>query len=180
MDDPKTLLAVALHQAPADLVVRGGILANVYTGELLEGWGVAVAGTRIATIGPEVERCIGPATTVIDAGGQIIAPGFIDGHAHLDCIHRLDLYLAAAIPTGLTTLITETSNFSSVGGYPALAAFLGTLPHMPITVLATAPAISYLLSDRGDGQSMISTEEMAQLLEEPSVVGLGEVYWSTI
>lgn len=180
LDDPKSLLAVALHQAPADLVVRGGILANVYTGELLEGWGVAVAGTRIATIGPEVERCIGPATTVIDAGGQIIAPGFIDGHAHLDCIHRLDLYLAAAIPTGLTTLITETSNLSSVGGYPALAAFLGRLPQMPVTVFATAPAISYLLSDRGDGQPMVSTEEMAQLLEEPSVVGLGEVYWPAI
>lgn len=180
LDDPKSLLAVALHQAPADLVVRGGILANVYTGELLEGWGVAVAGTRIATIGPEVERCIGPATTVIDAGGQIIAPGLIDGHAHLDCIHRLDLYLAAAIPTGLTTLITETSNFSSVGGYPALAAFLGRLPQMPVTVFATAPAISYLLSDRGDGQPMLSTEEMAQLLEEPSVVGLGEVYWPAI
>ncbi len=89
--DPAALLAVALGQAPADLVVRGGILANVYTGELLEGWGVAVAGTRIASIGPEVERCIGPATTVIDAQGQIIAPGFIDGHTHLDCIHRLDL-----------------------------------------------------------------------------------------
>ncbi|MBI2002344.1 MAG: adenine deaminase [candidate division NC10 bacterium] len=180
MDDPKTLLAVALYRAPADLVVRGGILANVYTGELLEGWGVATLGTRIATIGPEVERCIGPATTVIDAGGQIIAPGFIDGHAHLDCIHRLDLYLAAAIPTGLTTLITETSNLSSVGGYPALAAFLGALPQMPVTVLATAPAISYLLSDRGDGEPMISTEEMAQVLEEPGVAGLGEVYWPAI
>lgn len=177
MDDPKTLLAVALGQAPADLVVRGGILANVYSGELLEGWGVAVSGSRIASVGPEMERCVGPATTVIDAGGQIIAPGFIDGHAHLDCIHRLDLYLAAAVPTGLTTLITETNNLGSVGGSPAMAAFIGRLPQMPVTVLATAPAIAYLHSDRGDGQPMVSTEEMAQLLEEPVVVGLGEVYW---
>ena len=180
MDDAGTLLAVALGQRPADLVVQGGILANVYTGEFLEGWGVAVAGTRIASVGPEVERSIGPATTVIEAQGRIIAPGFVDGHTHLDCIHRLDLYLASAIPTGLTGLITETSFLCSVGGYPALAAFLAYLPHLPITAFATAPMISYLLSDRGDGQPMITLEEMARLLEEPEVVGLGEVYWPAI
>ena len=180
LDDAETLLAVALGRRPADLVVHGGILANVYTGEFLEGWGVAVAGTRIASVGPEVERSIGPATTVIEAQGRIIAPGFVDGHTHLDCIHRLDLYLAAAIPTGLTGLITETSYLASVGGYPALAAFLAYLPLLPITALATAPMISYLLSDRGDGQPMITLEEMARLLEEPEVVGLGEVYWPAI
>ena len=180
MDDSESLLAVALGRQPADLVVRGGILANVYTGELLEGWGVAVAGTRIASIGPEAERHIGPDTTVIDAQGRIVAPGFIDGHTHLDCIHRLDHYLAAAIPTGLTTLITETGQLSTVGGYPALAAFLGQLPRLPVTAFATAPTISYLLSDRGDGEPMITTEEMARLLEEPGVVGLGEVYWPAL
>ncbi len=180
MDDAGTLLAVALGRRPADLVVHGGILANVYTGEFLEGWGVAVAGTRIASVGPEVERSIGPATTVIEAQGRIIAPGFLDGHTHLDCIHRLDLYLASAIPTGLTGLITETSYLASVGGYPAVAAFLAYLPHLPITAFATAPMISYLLSDRGDGQPMITLEEMARLLEEPEVVGLGEVYWPAI
>ncbi len=180
MDEAGILLAVALGQRPADLVVHGGILANVYTGEFLEGWGVAVAGTRIASVGPEVERSIGPATTVIEAQGRIIAPGFLDGHTHLDCIHRLDLYLASAIPTGLTGLITETSYLASVGGYPAVAAFLAYLPHLPITAFATAPMISYLLSDRGDGQSMITLEEMARLLEEPAVTGLGEVYWPAI
>lgn len=179
-DDPATLVAVALGKAPADLVVRGGVLANVYTGELQEGWGVAVAGARIALVGPEVEHCIGPATRIIDATDQVIAPGFIDGHTHLDCIHRLDSYLAAAIPTGLTALITETSAVSNVGGYPALAAFLAALSDLPITVFATAPVISYLRSDRGDGSPMVTAEEMARLLEEPAVLGLGESYWPAV
>jgi adenine deaminase len=127
-----------------------------------------------------MERHIGPATTVIDAERRILAPGFIDAHTHLDCIHRLDQYLLAAIPTGLTTLITETNHLSTVGGYPALADFLAQLPRLPITAFATAPVISCLLSDRGDGAPMITTEEMARLLEEPAVVGLGEVYWPMI
>lgn len=173
-------MAVGLGRAPADLVVHGGILANVYTGELLEHWGVAIAGQRIALVGPEAERCIGPATTVIDASGQVIAPGFIDGHTHLDWLHRLDHYLAAAVPLGLTTVITETSYLSNVGGYPALVAFLSRLGYLPVTVLGTAPTISYLLSDRGDGSPMITTEEMAELLEEPRIAGLGEIYWPAV
>jgi adenine deaminase len=83
-DDPHHLVRVALQETPADLVVLGGTLANVYTGELLDGWGVAVSGSRIALTGPEAERCVGEATTVVEARGQVIAPGFIDAHTHLD------------------------------------------------------------------------------------------------
>jgi len=176
--DPATLVAVALGERPADLVVRGGTLANVYTGELLPGWGVAVAGSRIALIGPEAEACIGPRTVVVEADGDVIAPGFLDAHTHLDYLARLDHYLAAAIPTGLTAVVTETAALGIVGGLPAVEAFLGAFPSLPVTVLATAPTIAYLLADRGDGHSTIGDEEMARLLEEPAVVGLGEVYWS--
>lgn len=179
-DDARRLVRVALGREPADLVVRGGILANVYTGELLEGWGVAVAGSRIALVGPEAESCAGPETTVIEARGQTIAPGVLDGHTHLDYMHRLDRYLETAIPTGLTAFVTETATLCNVGGYPALATFLGFLECLPITAFATAPTISYCCSDRGDGRPKITSEEMARLLEEPSVVGLGEIYWPLI
>jgi adenine deaminase len=179
-DSREDLLRVASGERPADLVVRGGILANVYTGELLEGWGVAVAGSRIALIGPEADACIGASTTVIEARGQVIAPGFVDGHTHLDFLHRLDRYLEAAIPTGLTAFVTETPVLCTVGGFPAVEAFLTHLARLPITAFATAPAISYLCSDRGDGRPMITLEEMARLLEEPAVLGLGEIYWPAL
>jgi adenine deaminase len=179
-DDAARLVRVALGQHPADLVVRGGVLANVYTGELLAGWGVAVAGSRIALVGPEAESCIGPDTRIIEARGQVIAPGFLDGHTHLDYVQRLDRYLEAAIPTGLTAFVTETPALCNVGGYPAVAAFLAYFPHLPITGFATAPTISYFCSDRGDGRPMITLEEMARLLEEPAVLGLGEIYWPLV
>ena len=179
-DDATRLVQVALGRQPADLVVRGGVLANVYTGELLEEWGVAVAGSRVALVGPEAESCIGPDTTVIEARGQVIAPGFMDGHTHLDYIHRLDRYLDVAIPTGLTAFVTETPALCNVGGFPAVAALLASLPLLPITAFATAPTIAYLTSDRGDGQPSITLEEMARLLEEPAVLGLGEIYWPMV
>lgn len=179
-DSREALLQVAVGERPADLVVRGGALANVYTGEVLDGWGVAVAGSRIALIGPEVESCVGPSTTVIEARGQVIAPGFVDGHTHLDFLHRLDRYLESAIPTGLTAFVTETPVLCAAGGLPAVEAFLAHLSRLPITGFATAPTIAYLCSDRGDGQPMITLEEMARLLEEPAVLGLGEIYWPAL
>jgi adenine deaminase len=51
---------------------------------------------------------------------------------------------------------------------------------LPITVFGTAPTICYLVSDRGDGYPRITGEEMARLLEEPGVIGLGEVYWPAL
>lgn len=44
---------------------------NVYTEELLAGWGVAVADGRVAAIGPEVESLAGPSTARLDLGGDI-------------------------------------------------------------------------------------------------------------
>jgi adenine deaminase len=179
-DSRDALLHVAAGKRPADLVVRGGVLANVYTGELLDGWGVAAAGSRIALIGPDADSCIGPSTTVVEARGQVIAPGFVDGHTHLDFLHRLDRYLESAIPTGLTAFVTETPVLCAAGGFPAVEAFLAHLARLPITGFATAPTIAYLCSDRGDGQPTITLEEMARLLEEPAVLGLGEVYWPAL
>jgi adenine deaminase len=179
-DSREGLLRVASGERPADLVVRGGTLANVYTGELLDGWGVAVAGRRIALIGPEADACIGPDTTVIEAGGQVIAPGFVDGHTHLDFLHRLDRYLEKAIPTGLTAFVTETPVLCTVGGVPAVEAFLAHLARLPITGFATVPSISYLCSDTGGGQPRVTLEEVARLLEDPAVLGLGEIYWPAL
>jgi adenine deaminase len=163
--------------APADLVVRGGTLLNVYTGELLDGWGAAVRGERILAVGPDLSHTIGPETEIVEARGKYLTPGLIEGHTHLDNIQSLHEFLHVAIPQGLTTVITELVHAANVGGAEAFRAFLAGLEGLPILVYTTAPSISLLCSDRGDGQPVISSEEMADLLEHPLVLGLGEIYW---
>jgi predicted amidohydrolase YtcJ len=46
---------------------------------------VAIASDRILVVGTnaEVRRTIGSGTRVIDAGGRLVIPGFIEGHGHL-------------------------------------------------------------------------------------------------
>ena len=77
------LMKVALAEAEADLAIVNGAILNVYTGEVLNGDTVLIKGERIAYVGQNANKSIGPATKVIDATGKTLIPGFIDGHTHL-------------------------------------------------------------------------------------------------
>ena len=81
--DVRKLADTALGEHPADLVVKDGILMDVYTGRMLPGRSVAMVDGWIAYVGPDVQHTMGPQTRVIDAANRIICPGYIDAHTHL-------------------------------------------------------------------------------------------------
>jgi predicted amidohydrolase YtcJ len=70
--------------AGADLVLVNG---SIWTGETASGQraaAVAMVNGRILAVGSneEIRACAGPATQVIDLGGRLAVPGFIDSHTH--------------------------------------------------------------------------------------------------
>jgi predicted amidohydrolase YtcJ len=77
--------------APAELVLRNGRLVTV-DDRLPEAQALAASGGRIVAIGTnaEIARYTGPSTQVIDLGGQLAIPGFIEGHGHFARVN-LDL-----------------------------------------------------------------------------------------
>ncbi len=67
----------------ADLVLVNGI---IWTGESDQPWAEALAvdGNRIQKVGSnrEVRKFIGKKTEVVELGGRLVLPGFIDSHTH--------------------------------------------------------------------------------------------------
>ena len=68
---------------PADLVLRGGVIATVDPDNSMAE-AVAIAGGWIVAVGSndDVDALIGAETEVIELDGRFAAPGFIEGHGH--------------------------------------------------------------------------------------------------
>ncbi len=118
---------MALGEEKADLTVVNANVVNVYTGEILPDLGIAVKGKWIAYVGQNAADAIGPQTEIIDAGGQTVIPGLIDGHTHIAWMFTAAEFLKYAIPGGTTTVVTETMEPYPVCGYEGVVDFLASL-----------------------------------------------------
>ncbi len=174
--ESKMLMNAALGLEPSDMVIADARVINVYTGEILDHLTVGVKGSWIAYVGEAMKSLIGPDTEVIDAGGAVLSPGFIDGHTHLAWLISPEEFLKHAIAGGTTTIVTETLEPYPVSGLEGVVDFLESLEDQPIKILSTAPAmVSISRAVRG-----ISMDSLKQLLAREDIVGLGESYWQGV
>jgi predicted amidohydrolase YtcJ len=79
---------------PADLVLVNGKVVTLEEGQA-EAQAIAVRGDRIVAIGAsdEIRRHAGPNTETIDLQGQLVIPGFIEGHGHFMGVGRAEMQL---------------------------------------------------------------------------------------
>ena len=77
------LLLAACGPKADSVIVNGIVWTGLSTGQGRPG-AVAIRGDRILAVGDsaEVARYVGSRTTVIDARGGLVVPGFADGHTH--------------------------------------------------------------------------------------------------
>ncbi|MFC1980494.1 adenine deaminase C-terminal domain-containing protein [Chloroflexota bacterium] len=172
------LMKVALGEAEADLAIVGGDIVNVYTGEVLTRDTVLIKGDKIAYVGKNAGKSIGSSTQVIDASGNTLIPGFIDGHTHMDYIHSVSELLKYAIKSGTTTIITESTQIAFPLGYQGIIQFLKATKNQPLKIFSVAPlmaTISPLAREHA-----ITTGELRKLLRRKEVIGLGESYWNYV
>jgi adenine deaminase len=168
------LIRVALGKAPADLVIRGGRLVNVYTGEILDNPDIAVSGERIALVG-DASSCIGSDTQIVDAEGAYLAPGFIDAHYHIES-SRLAPWRHAQVtlPRGLTALVEDPHEACAPGGLDAIRYFLENTEGLPQKVYVQVPSATPPTNVETTG-GYIGGEEFKEALKWPRVMGLGEM-----
>jgi N-acyl-D-aspartate/D-glutamate deacylase len=91
----------------SDLLIRGGLVHDGIGGEPRTA-DVAIEGEHVSAIGDD----LGPAKRVIDAEGLMVAPGFIDPHAHSDFVPLMDSPQPFKLLQGVTTEIVGNCGFS--------------------------------------------------------------------
>ena len=166
----RALAAVARGEVPADRYVRGGLLLNIYTGEIYPA-GVAIRGERIAYVGPR-DDMVGPRTELINASGRTLVPGYLEPHAHPWNLVTPAALARHVLPLGTTTIVGDNLSCYQLCGPRGFERAMGALARLPLR---------YYWMVRLEAQAQIAGElrlfpipALRRLLDSPLVVAAGE------
>src|SRR5207248_6123326 len=151
----------------------GGRVVDVVGGAVRDGWAVAIAGRRVAAVGPEPRE----AREVVDVEGRLVLPGLIEPHAHLGRVGLLETGRLQAL-AGVTTTVLETTEIGYAGGLPAVQAMIAEARRAPGRLLLTVSPVIGL--DPEHELALGAPDAWISLLDQPGVVGAGEAYWADL
>ncbi len=154
--------------APADLVLKGGRMFDLITGDLVE-TDVAICGdTIVGTFGRYKGR------REIDVAGQILVPGFIDTHLHIESSLVTPFEFDRCVtPHGVTTAICDPHEIANVCGLTGISYFLEASARtvMDIRVQLSSCVPSTHMETTG---ARLSASDLAPLMDHPRSLGLAE------
>jgi adenine deaminase len=169
MDNISRLLAAARGDVPADLLLTGGRVLNVFSGEI-ESIDIAIYQGRIAGLGRGYH-----ARQRIDLQGSFVAPGFIDAHVHIESSLCTPAQFAAAIvPRGVTSAVTDPHEIANVAGADGVRFMARGAAGLPLHVVIMAPSC-VPATDMASSGGAIGVEEISALRGQEIVHGLAEV-----
>ena len=171
----QTLSAVAGGAAPAELVIKNAKLVNVCTREIQDNISVAIVCGRIALVG-DAQHCIGPDTQVIDAQGQYLAPGFLDGHIHVESsMMGVGEYARSVVPHGTAGIYMDPHEIYNVLGMEGIKAMLEDAKRTPLKAMLTTPSCVPAVPGFEDTGSFVGPAEIEEIMKWDECVGLGEM-----
>jgi adenine deaminase len=104
-----------------------------------------------------------------------IAPGFIDGHIHIEssmlCPSR---FAEAVVRHGTTSVVTDPHEIANVMGLSGIDYMRADAEHVPLQVFFTAPSCVPATPFETSG-AVLGVEDIETLLARPEVVALGEM-----
>ncbi|MFO8010335.1 MAG: adenine deaminase [Dehalococcoidia bacterium] len=169
MRDRERLLAIARGDAPAELLLANARVVNTFNGEIEEA-SVAVSQGLIVGVGD-----YGEGNEILDLKGKFLAPGFIDGHIHLESSHLSPAeYARAVVPRGVLGVVTDFHEIANVCGVPGIEYILNSAENLPMDVFGMAPSCVPATHMETSGAEL-DAESLKQVMKIPGVIGLGEM-----
>lgn len=164
------VVEVARGVREPDLVLRGGTVLNVYSGELVEA-DVWVTGSRIAYVGTRPYE--GAQAQVIDATGKVLVPGYVEPHAHPFQLYNPVRYAESILARGTTCSVNDDLLLYMAMEYGQMGRFFEEMAQLPIKMVWSVRMDSQ--SHRPDKLHKFEAGTLARLLKSPAVWQAGEV-----
>ena len=168
IEEKRGLIRCALEEEKPELVLKNCLVADVFTGEFRKG-DVAVSHGRIAGVG----RFRGERE--IDLKGQVLAPGFLDAHVHLESSMACpSLFARSILPRGTTTVVADPHEIANVAGLEGVRYLMEDAEKAPVNIYFMLPSCVPLNSLDHNGAAL-GPRELRELRDHPRVLGLGEM-----
>lgn len=162
-------ISVARRSEPADLVLSGGRVLSVFTGELLDA-DVAIADGHVAGVGPYEGR------ETVDCTGLILLPGFIDGHMHIESTKLMvDEFARAVLPWGTTTVVLDPHEIANVFGLRGVRALLRASEAIPLDYFVMTSSCVPASPFETSAETVTAEDIERFLADEPRALGVAEM-----
>jgi adenine deaminase len=169
---PKAPLADRIDQGrgavPADLVLKGGHVFDLITGDLVQ-TDVAICGdTIVGVFGSYQGR------REIDVSGKVLVPGFIDTHLHVESSlvtpHEFD---RCVTPRGVTTAICDPHEIANVCGITGIRYFLECASQLVLDLRVQLSSCVPSTHMETTGARLVAAD-LVPFMDHPKVIGLAE------
>ena len=166
-------IRAAQGEAPFDVLIAGGTIVDVVTGELRPA-DIGLVGAMIASVHAPGSRV--DAATTYNAAGKWICPGFIDTHVHFESSHMLPAHYAQqVVAQGTTTIFCDPHELANVHGLAGMRYAVEASRGLPLRFLFAAPSCVPSAEGLERGGAEFGGAEMREMLSWDEVAGVAEV-----
>ncbi|MGP4692517.1 adenine deaminase [Agrobacterium cavarae] len=166
-------VAAARGDAPFGVLISGGSLVDVVTGELRPA-DIGLVGPLIASVHPAGSRQ--DAAQVLNATGGYVAPGLIDTHMHIESSMVTPAsYAAAVVAKGVTTVVWDPHEFANVHGLDGMSWASRASRNLPLRTILLAPSCVPSAPGLERAGADFDATVLAEILFWPEVGGVAEV-----
>ncbi len=168
MYDFKKSIMASLKTYKCDLVLKNATFINVFT-QSLEIGDIGICNDIIVGIG-DYEGSL-----EIDCSDKIISPGFIDAHVHIESSMVIpQIYGNLALRNGVTSVIADPHEIANVHGINGIKFMIDNSYNTDLDVYYMMPSCVPSISFEDNGHTL-NSEDLEKFLDNPKVLGLGEV-----
>jgi len=170
-DHARHLIEAALGSRKLDLILLGGHVVNVFTGEVARS-DVGILDGRIAVVSAD-GALEGRAT--LDVEDMFLTPGLIDSHVHLESSMLTPAEFArAVVPLGTTAVVTDPHEIANVAGESGIREVMRAARDLPLAIYFMIPSCVPASGLETSG-AVLDARDLAHFADSPQALGVAEM-----